>query len=185
MRMNESIYTLVVTGASGVGKTAAVAALDARSSTGVRCFHFDTIGVPPADAMARDFGSAEGWQAFATAQWLDQLDRLGDDVLVAVLDAQTRPSFVIAATRHEPRRRGVRMVLLDCDRAERERRLRILRRQPALVNDEMTAWAAYLRGQADALQLPVIDTSSSGVEKVADRLYELIGTLLASAQQSP
>jgi hypothetical protein len=33
----------------------------------------------------------------------------------------------------------------------------------------MDAWAAYLRGQADALQLPVIETSNLSVDAIADR----------------
>jgi hypothetical protein len=41
----------------------------------------------------------------------------------------------------------------------------------------MDAWAAYLRGQADALGLAVVDTSSRSVEQVADGLQELIEEL--------
>ena len=40
------VSVLVVTGASGAGKTASVEALAARALPGVRCFHFDSIGVP-------------------------------------------------------------------------------------------------------------------------------------------
>ena len=43
---------LVVTGASGAGKTATVQALDARAVPGVQCFHFDSIGVPTGQANA-------------------------------------------------------------------------------------------------------------------------------------
>ena len=37
----------------------------------------------------------------------------------------------------------------------------------------MNLWAVYLRGQADALGLPVIDTSEMSNESVADRVEEL------------
>jgi hypothetical protein len=36
----------------------------------------------------------------------------------------------------------------------------------------MDHWAAYLRGQADALSLPVIDTTLLTPEQVADELCE-------------
>ena len=33
----------------------------------VRCFHFDSIGVPRLEIMQRDYGDPEAWQASATA----------------------------------------------------------------------------------------------------------------------
>jgi hypothetical protein len=69
-------HVLVVTGASGVGKTTAVQALDACRIPGVRCFFFDSIGVPSAEIMERDYGGGERWQALATADWLARLGGL-------------------------------------------------------------------------------------------------------------
>src|SRR5262245_34469603 len=43
---------LVVTGASGSGKTATVRALEARALPGVRCYYFDAVGVPAAESAA-------------------------------------------------------------------------------------------------------------------------------------
>ena len=57
------MHILVVTGASGVGKTAAVNALNTRRIAGVQCFHFDEIGVPSPAVMERDYGGDEQWQA--------------------------------------------------------------------------------------------------------------------------
>jgi hypothetical protein len=74
-------------------------------------------------------------------------------------------------------RRRVHTVLLDCDRNDRESRLLNCRGQPELVTDDMAAWAAYLRGQADALGLPVVDTSCLSADAVADRLEEIIDAL--------
>jgi len=62
------------------------------------------------------------------------------------------------------------VVLLDCSPEVRAARLRGPRQQPELATDRMDAWAAYLRGQADALGLDVIDTSELSVEAVADLL---------------
>jgi len=169
-------HILVITGASGAGKTTAVNALDARNVPGVRCFFFDSIGVPGVEVMERDFGSGEQWQAFATGDWIARLGALPDEVCVAVLDGQTRPSFVFAAAGRAARRQ-VHVVLLDCSPEIRASRLAGARQQPELASERMNNWAAYLRGQADALRLDVIDTSSLTVDEVADRLEVLVRRL--------
>jgi hypothetical protein len=61
------------------------------------------------------------------------------------------------------------MCAIDCTREVRKARL-VARGQPELATDDMHAWAAYLRGQAHALGLPVIDTSGLGIEQAIDAL---------------
>jgi len=170
------MHILVVTGASGVGKTTAVRALEARELQGVRCFYFDSIGVPTQEEMRRDHGGGEQWQAWATDRWLRELDQLDATVRVAVLDGQTRPSFVASSASGVDR--AVHTVLLDCERTVREARLRDVRNQPDLATEEMHAWAAYLRGQADALALQVVDTSGISPDDMADRRVEIIDRLV-------
>ena len=175
-------HILVVTGASGVGKTSAVRALEARGIDGVRCFYFDSIGVPTAEAMERDFGGGEKWQADATARWLTQLDALASDVRVAVLDGQTRPSFVFDAADRTPTS-NLHVALLDCSPEARGERLRGARGQPELASERMTSWAAYLRRQADARGLPIIDTTNFTVDEVADRPEALLRTLVSPQRE--
>ena len=91
---------IVVTGASGSGKTATVRALAARELPGVHCHYFDAIGVPSNEDMRREFGSPEQWQAITTRRWLDRLSVDGSDTEVHVLEGQTRPSFVRDAAEH-------------------------------------------------------------------------------------
>ena len=160
---------VVVTGASGSGKTAAVSALATRALPGVRCYYFDSVGVPSPEEMKRDFGGGEQWQALMTQQWLDRLAADPDGAEVYVLDGQTRLSFIIRAA-EQSGIDGVRIVLLDCEPSVRHTRLIELRGQSELVNPQMDCWAAYLRGQADALHLPVIDTTGEGIEAIADAL---------------
>jgi len=160
---------LVVTGASGSGKTAAVSALAERALPGVRCYHFDAIGVPSREEMDREFGGGEQWQALKTQEWLVRLAADPDGAEVYVLDGQTRPTFVIKAAERSGID-GVRIVLLDCEHSVRHTRLTELRGQSELVNSQMDCWAAYLRGQADALDLPVIDTTGQDIEALADTL---------------
>ncbi|HKW12721.1 MAG TPA: hypothetical protein VJO33_20200 [Gemmatimonadaceae bacterium] len=170
---------LVVTGGSGVGKTTIVDALDTRAIPGVQCFHFDSIGVPPPEVLEREYGGGENWQAAATADWLARLGGLPSTVHVAVLDAQTRPSFVFdASSRAAPR--SVHVVLIDCTAEVRAARLRGPRQQPDLASPRMDSWAAYLRGQADALRLPIIDTSTLTVADATSGLETLVRHLVRS-----
>jgi signal recognition particle receptor subunit beta len=172
------MLTIVVTGASGVGKTSAVNALDARGLAGVRCFYFDSIGVPSLEHMEREHGSGEAWQQWATTEWLARLESLGSEVRVAVLDGQTRPFFVLDAARASGQRVGV--VLLDCTDAQRDSRLVDGRNQPELATDRMANWAAYLRREAAALDVPIVDTTALSVQDVADRLQAIVAALIAS-----
>ena len=150
---------VVVTGASGVGKTATVERLEARHLAGIACAFFDTIGVPPPDEMPPD------WQERSTTAWIHRLARLPADV--AILDGQTRPTFALRAFA-EVGVRG-RVVLIDCARDIRDARL-AARGQAELASHDMHAWAAYLRGQADALGLPIIDTTTLDIDQAADAL---------------
>jgi hypothetical protein len=171
-------HILIITGASGVGKTAAVSALAAYDIQGVKCFHFDSIGVPSPEAMQREHGGGEAWQAWATSKWLARLDALSPEVRVAVLDGQTRPQFVFDAARRTPLARQTHVVLFDCAAQVREARLRGLRQQPELANERMEHWAAYLRGQADALNLPIVDTGSMTLAESTQRLERIVRGLL-------
>ena len=71
-------------------------------------------------------------------------------------------------------------MLVECRHEERNERLRGPRAQPELANAQMESWAAYLRGQADALGLERIDTSSTPLADSVARLRELVHTLGAT-----
>src|SRR6185312_589998 len=176
---------LVVTGASGSGKTAAVRALEERNLEGLRCFYFDSIGVPSTEEMDREFGGGEARQEEATRRWIKRLVSESDSGTVSILDGQTRPSFVRAALAGgESKHLGI--VLLECSPAVRRARL-AQRGQPELATLRMDNWAAYLRGQADALDLQVIETDALTVEVVADLLAAQVQELhleaLGAAEQ--
>lgn len=160
---------LVVVGASGAGKTTLVGQLAALRLPGVGCYHFDAIGIPAADDPR--FSSGEAFQAWALDQWIARLARNEDGLRLAVLDASVRPSAVrVAFARHDVARGEV--VLVDCDYTERNARLRGPRGQPELATTQMDCWAAYLRGQADALGLPVLDTTGKSPEESLRELRE-------------
>ena len=144
---------LVVTGAAGAGKTTLVGRLAALGLPGVGCYHFDAIGIPSGAEMAARFGSGEALQAWALGEWIVRLARNEDGVWVAV-------------------------VLVDCAYAERNERLRGPRGQPELATPRMDGWAAYLRGQADALDLPVLDTTATSPDEGVATLRTHLAALL-------
>lgn len=160
---------LFVIGASGVGKTSAIKYLAATGEfLGVTRF-FDSIGVPSPEEMIREFGSGSAWQERATHDWVRRIAE--EPTSIVVLEGQTRPSFVRAAVAtHGPP--AYEIVLLDCQLRVREERLTRSREQPELASPDMDRWAAYLRGQADALRLPIIDTTELSVKAVAGRIRE-------------
>jgi hypothetical protein len=58
------------------------------------------------------------------------------------------------------------------------------RGQPELANPQMDCWAAYLRGQADALSLSIIDTSNNPIDKSVAELELLVRDLLNRARST-
>jgi RNase adaptor protein for sRNA GlmZ degradation len=160
---------LVVTGASGAGKTALLRELAADAQPGVGYYHFDSIGIPSLDQMMASHGSPQAWQVAAIHQWISALAANRHADRVAVLEGQMRPTVVQQAL-EEHGIRVSRIVLIDCATEVRDRRLREARRQPELSTAQMTAWGAYLRGQADALGIPVLNTTGRAI---ADAVEEL------------
>jgi len=166
---------LFVVGASGAGKTAAVQALTDRGNWSGQCYFFDSIQIPTPSEMERLYGDGESWQAHTTEQWVEKI--VSDPEPLAVLEGQTRPSFIRAALAGHPDVR-TEIVLLDCRSDVRRQRLIELRAQPELATTEMDCWSAYLRGQADALGIPVVDTSEQTTESVALQLQQFAMELL-------
>jgi LPS sulfotransferase NodH len=83
-----SVRILVVTGASGTGKTTLVHEVEARGIAGASFHYFDSIGVPSAEQMVREFGSAASWQIAMTNRWLERLARC--ESRLCVLEGQVR-----------------------------------------------------------------------------------------------
>ncbi|MEM1116258.1 MAG: AAA family ATPase [Bacteroidota bacterium] len=166
---------LLVTGASGAGKTTLAEALAARTLAGVGVHHADREGVPSASEMTAQAGSPEAWQRQALGAWVDRLVANASGHRVSVLESQFRPHEALQALAQ----RGAdgRVILIDCAHAERNARL-AARGQPGLATAQMNQWAAYLKGQADALDLTVIDTTDRSVEASADALDAEVRALL-------
>ena len=164
---------VIVTGASGAGKTTLVRALEARTLPGVACHYFDSIGVPSTGQMIAEYGSGAAWQEAMTRRWIGRLQQNGASARIAVLDGQ-----VDIAMAHrclvDAGIESSRIILVDCAPDVREARLRELRGQPELADREMATWAAHLKGQAEAFGCPIIDTSSADIAACTDPLIRYI-----------
>jgi hypothetical protein len=109
--------------------------------------------------MVAEYGSPEAWQHATTDRWIAHLAANSEQSRIAVLEGQIRPTEARAAFARFNVSRG-HVLLIDCDHEPRDARLRGERNQADLATPRMAAWAAYLRGQADALELPIFDTTS-------------------------
>lgn len=145
---------------------------------GVGCYYFDTIGIPSNEEIVSRFGDGLVFQDWALDRWFGRLTRNEDRVKLAILDAQVRPSTVHEALRRYGIERG-KVVLVDCAYAERNARLRNQRGQPELATAVMDCWAAYLRGQADALGISIIDTTKASVDEAMALLREMAARLMS------
>jgi len=164
------VSLIVLTGASGSGKTAIAKAIAARFAGEIDVHHFDDIGVPPLFQMTAEYGSPAGWQRAMTFKWLESLaeaQRAGRNQL---LEGQMRLAFLEEAAAAA----GIAYLplLADCDDETRTHRLAIERRQPELANAEMMIWASFLRREAVAKKCAILDTSRLSLDESVRAVVE-------------
>lgn len=164
---------IVLTGASGSGKTTIAFGLKELNIAGVESINCDRVKIETPENI--DLGES---QALILRYWIDRLSNDEEDhnIKLYVLDTQIRPHLAQSVF-SELGVQYTKVILVDCEHDVRHRRLRELRNQPELVNHQMDCWAAYLRGQADALNLPIIDGGLS-IERAIDSLAIQVNELL-------
>jgi chloramphenicol 3-O-phosphotransferase len=153
-----SMVFVILTGASGSGKTVIAEAVAVRHGEQVEVYHFDSIGVPPPEQMNLSHGSGEAWQRAMTHQWTVRIASAPHSGRRALLEGQMRLSFVVEAAAAA----GVtdyELVLVDCDDSTRTARLLSSRHREGLATPAMMNWARYLRGEATKLHCPILDTA--------------------------
>lgn len=151
---------IIVTGASGVGKTSILRLLDERKIPNLKIYFFDDLGVPSTEEMIRDFGSVENWQKDRLSEWIEKIIKENTKDEIVILDGSVRPGFVPS---------GYEIVLFDCADEVREKRL-IERGHPELANDDMRNWAKYLREDCKKEGHVVIDTTNQTLDESGDAL---------------
>jgi len=160
---------VILTGASGSGKTAIADAVASRYAGLVDVYHFDHLGVPPLEQMLVQYGSGEAWQRATTFQWMARLAAMprGECTL---FEGQMRLSFVIDAAA-AARITDYALILVDCDDAIRKRRLTTDRSSPDLANASMMNWAKSLRDEAKQMRCRILDTGLSPLDVCVEEVW--------------
>jgi cytidylate kinase len=162
---------IVLTGASGSGKTAIATVIAERYPDDIAVYRFDSIGVPPVDAMIRDHGSPEAWQRDKTIDWMARLAPIARAGKPILLEGQMRIAFIAEAAA-VANIDDYRLILVDCDDATRAERLTVGRGQPELANEDMMNWAAYLRREAVQHGCEIFDTSRLSLDQCVAHMLE-------------
>jgi dephospho-CoA kinase len=165
---------VVLTGASGAGKTTIAKAFAQAHPALAEVHFFDRIGVPSLEEMTAQFGSPEEWQRLKTIEWMKTLAARMLTHPNILFDGQARSEFIRQGQR-EAGIRDVRIVLVDCDDATRIHRLTHDRHQPELANDRMMNWARLLRQEAEREGEMILDTSCLTLSDAVDKLCSYFG----------
>lgn len=157
---------VILTGASGSGKTTIAREFSRRHSNVAEVCFFDSIGVPTPDDMLAQFGSGEEWQRVKTMDWLGEIGaRLSAGPIL--FEGQMRLSFIHEAAK-AAKIANYTVILVDCDDLTRRDRLTMDRRQAELASEEMMNWARYLRREACDRGDKILDTSKITVREAVE-----------------
>jgi hypothetical protein len=149
---------VILSGASGLGKTAIAQAIRLRRPGIADVLRFDQIGVPSTEEMVVGWGSGEAWQRAMTLAWMARIVASSGKKRPVLFDGQMRLAFVreglVTAGIND-----ARTLLVDCDDTTRAHRLIVGRNQPELASPTMMNWAAFLLWEAQEVGCEVLDTS--------------------------
>jgi adenylate kinase family enzyme len=154
-----------MSGASGVGKTTLAKQIYERSlKDGLAWLHPDGFGVPSVAKMIQEAGSLERYQEKSTYRWIEHSLNDYSDKSVVIIDSQANLQFIRDAFKHYQVRRN-KVILIHCNKEQREQRLFQERQQSELATYEMQQWADFLYRQALRLGVPILDTSASPLQE--------------------
>jgi len=119
---------VVLTGASGGGKTSIARAVDKLGLPNCEVHSFDSIGVPSVEQMHKECGPGHepggAWQRAMTFQWIRQIGAILDRRTSVLFEGQIRIAFIKEAL-VASQIRSARVVLVDCDDITRSERLNV------------------------------------------------------------
>jgi hypothetical protein len=164
---------VVLTGASGSGKTTIAEAVASRRAEHVDVYYFDRVGVPPLEQMVGEYGSGEAWQRAMTFDWMSKLAALSRTRRKILFEGQMRLSFVSEGAAAAGISEYV-LVLVDCDDATRTERLVLERGRSLLASPSMMNWAKLLRNEAERGGYPILNTSHLSLDFCIERVWEYL-----------
>ena len=136
---------VILTGASGVGKTTIALAIESTHPE-FSVFRCDTIGVPSPAVMA-SYGPGHqpggAWQRAITLEWLERLAPITASGRPILFEGQMRIAFILEALANQNIQHA-KIILVECDDPTRNARLTNNRQQPELANESMNGWSRYL-----------------------------------------
>lgn len=166
---------VVLTGASGSGKTTIAQAIELLHPE-FNVYRFDTIGVPSAEVMAT-FGTGHqpggAWQRAMTLQWFERIAPVHAAGHPVLFEGQMRITFVQEAIRAS-RIAQARIILVECDDDLRAARLTHDRLQPELANENMMGWSRYLHQEAVETGYEILDTGANSLQQSIARIVSYL-----------
>jgi len=165
---------VVLTGASGSGKTTIARCIQQHHSATHEVIFFDSAGVPPTDQMVSEYGSGESWQRATTMVWTVKIRGLLVAGRPVLFEGQMRIAFILDALA-EAGMAGAQVILADCSDGVRHARLRTDRNQPELANPTMMSWARYLREEARSAGFEILDTGRFPLAECVDYIRQRLG----------
>jgi len=170
---------VVLTGASGAGKTTIARSIEKLGLPNCEVHFFDSIGVPSVEQMRREYGPEHepggAWQRAMTLDWVRRIRAILQCGTSVLFEGQMRIAFMKEALA-ENEISGAHIILVDCDDTTRAERLHVHRAQPDLANVDMMNWARYLREEARAADIRVFDAGRLSVAEcvgaVVEQLHE-------------
>lgn len=159
-------YIIFLTGASGAGKTSLLNSIS-HDFPSVKCFHFDSVGVPSEEEMIRQYGSPSERQKAMTFYWVNKLTKEHVEKKLIIIEGQVNLAFIASAF-EQVKFPQYKIILVHCDDTTRHERLHTHRNQSELINENMDNWANYLRKQAIDMNVTILDTTSMSIKDMSD-----------------
>ncbi len=162
---------IAITGASGVGKTTALKALaeTLADNQQVKIFHFDDMGMPNWDEVP----DTVKWQEEATVAWIDKLVKIARTEKVHILfEGSTDFRFYIQGFEKNDYN-DYKLFLFDCSEETMKNRL-IQRGQAELYQPQMVGWLNYLRREALAQEIEIINTEQLSITEIRQQIINAI-----------
>ena len=135
--------------------------------------HFDSIGVPSNEEMVKEYGSGENWQRAKTFEWIERMVNGYSNKEMVVMDGQSNMEFIKAGFEKQ-NFTNYKIILIDCEQDIMIKRLIDERQQAWLASEDMKNWLKFLRNQAQALNISIIDTSKITPLELVSQFEKLV-----------